>query len=263
MNTTIIRPCSPNTKLSYFLNAVISARMETGLRSNTLELDEDVNVYLAGMMIRFAEGRAMLGRNPYNVMKESEIIAAQESRKDIRERYWLYKENAEAILFNITIMGGIEKDLTGAKSWMALGEDVYLARCRSYFAMAASYARQTAKKEYAIAVAMEKIVENFTVYLNILYHIRDHYFRFEDKFTDGEWFHFVHKNIIHKPGVDSKVYVQLMDSFLEKLSLWKKTHANEDRDLLRIMAAELKRLNPEFTYDIESLFAACSHVCAA
>jgi hypothetical protein len=249
MNATIIKPCSSETTLSYFINAVITARLETGLRSDSFGTDEDVNIYLAGMLKRFAGGQKT------TVLKESELIALQESKKDIRERYWLYKENAEAILFGITIMGGVEKEMVGDRAWMALGEDVYLARCKSYFAAAASYARQTSKKEFAFAKVMEKIVDNFTVYLNLLYHLRDHYFHFEDKFTDGEWFHFVHKNIIEKPGVNSKVYVELMDNFLEKLSIWKKSCCDADKDILRIMAAELKRLNPGFKYDIESLFS--------
>ena len=257
MNVTIIKPCSRETSLSYFINAVITARLETGLRSDSFGLDEDVNMYLAGMLKRFAEGQNL------KVLKESELVALQESKKDIRERYWLYKENAEAILFGITIMGGIEKEMVGDRAWMALGEDVYLARCRSYFAQAASYARQTAKKEYAIAKVIEKIVDNFTVYLNLLYHLRDHYFHFDDKFTDGEWFHFVYKNIIEKPGVSSKVYVELMDNFLEKLSIWKKNYCEADKDILRIMAAELKRLNSGFNYDIESLFITKREAAAA
>jgi hypothetical protein len=161
------------------------------------------------------------------------------------------------VLFrSIGIFKGVNKDLPQYKSMIRLDNDVYISRARAYFAQAAEYAVKLKRGTSGPSEVLRKISANFSVYLNILYHVREKYFRFVEKFSDGEWFHFVHKNIIHRKEVDSKVYVELMDDFLGRISAWKKERSPEDKDMLRITSAELKRLNPDFSYDVEKLFAA-------
>ncbi len=254
MPNNLIKPYNSTSLLSYFLNAVITARLETGLLSNTIKLDEDVNIYLAGMLQKFSSGLYADNKKQIKPLLESELVFELEKTFDMRARYNLYKENAELIMFNIAIMNGVEKKKSRINKWFSLGEDAYISRCKSYFYQAASYGRKCGKKETNIAPTLDKVAENFTIYLNLLYHVKEHYFHFEEKFTDGEWFHFVYKNIIQKSGVSSKVYVELMDNFLATLSSWKKSFNNGDKHMLRLMAVELKRLNPDFNYNIEKLF---------
>jgi hypothetical protein len=183
-------------------------------------------------------------------------------RYDLRNRFDLYKNTADYLLVMIGIFKGINKDLPQYKSMIRLDNDVYIGRTRAYFAQAAEYAVKLKRGTSGTSEVLRKISENFNVYLNILYHVREKYLQFVEKFSDGEWFHFVHKNIIHHKGVDSRVYVELMDEFLARVSAWKKDRLPADKDMLRIMCAELKRLNPEFHYDVETLFAA-SHAANA
>jgi hypothetical protein len=249
--------------LGYFINALISARLDTGFRSNVFCMDEDVNVYLASLLSNFSSDEYTAGVSKYVCLYESDLIARQEVSYDLRERFNLYKNTADYLTVMIGIFKGINKNLPQYKSMIRLDNDVYISRARSYYAQAAEYSVKLKRGVNGTSEVLRKISENFMVYLNILYHMREKYFQFVEKFSDGEWFHFVHKNIIHRKGVNSKVYVELMDDFLARVSAWKKDRSPEDKDMIRIMCAELKRLNPEFHYNVETLFAAQNAVNVA
>jgi hypothetical protein len=242
--------------LNYFINLVISSRLDTGVRSNSLCLDEDVNVYLAHLLRNFACPERFLAAGKYVCLYESDLVKRQEERKDLRERFYLYRHTADYILYTLGIMRGINRKLPAYKMLYRLEGDVYIGRGRAYYAEAAEYQRKLRRGRDGLSEALMKLSDHFTVYLNLLFHISEHYLGFIDRFSDGEWFHFVHKNILHKSGVDSKVYVDLMDNFLYHLSCWKRTRSAEDRDMIRILAAEIRRLNPDFHYDVEALLSA-------
>ncbi|OGS34044.1 MAG: hypothetical protein A2293_01025 [Elusimicrobia bacterium RIFOXYB2_FULL_49_7] len=242
--------------LNYFLNLIITARIETGVRSNSLCLDEDVNVYAAQVLKNFSHPTYLAETRKYVHLYESDLIARQSEYQDLRERFYLYKHTADHLFFMIGILRGINKNVPTHHAFFRLSDEVYIARARAYYAEAAEYQHKLRGRADGVSEVLSKLSAHFPVYLNLFYHISEHYFGFIEKFSDGEWFHFIHKNIIHKEGVDSRVYVQLMDEFLCHLSSWKKGHHSEDRDLLRILSAELKRLNPDFHYNVESILAA-------
>ncbi len=253
-SNNIIKSYDRETTQGYFINAIISARLDTGFRSNTFCMDEDVNIYLANLLSNYTSDEFITGVSKHICLYESDLIAKQEDHYDIRDRFNLYKNTADYLLVMIGIFKGINKNLPQYKSMICLDNDTYISRARSYFAEAAEYAVKLKRGTNGVSDVFRKISENFMVYLNVLYQVREKYFQFLEKFSDGEWFHFIHKNIIHRKGIDSKVYVELMDDFLGRVSSWKKDHNPEDKDMLRIMCAELKRLNPDFHYDVESLF---------
>jgi hypothetical protein len=241
--------------LDYLINIIITSRVETGLRSNSLCLDEDVNIYMANLLKNYASAEHINTIEKYICLYESDLVAKQENSTDLRERYQLYKNTADYIFFTIGIFHGFSHKLSKYKNLFRLNNTTYIARSRSYYCQAAEYIRKLKRGTNGPSEVMDKLSEHFNVYLNIMFHAREKYFNFIEKFSDGEWFHFVHKNIIHKKGVNSKVYVELMDTFLVHLSSWKKTHNPEDRDMIRIIAAELKRLNPKFNYNVETLIS--------
>src|SRR3989339_134675 len=239
---------------TFFMDAILSARLDIGIRSNQLCEDEDVNVYFAHLLKNFADQDYIRTIAPHVCMYESDMIAKQEEKYDMRDRYNLYRHTAEFLFVRLGIFKGFNRNLPDYKQVFAIDNEVYAGRARAYFAQAASYALQLGRGKSAIGDVLNKVSENFTAYLNLFFHIRDHYLEFPERFTEGEWFHFVHKNIIQKEGVDSKAYVKMMDDFLARLSAWKSRHYPEDRDMIRILGAELKRLNPGFHYDLESVF---------
>ncbi|MFH0920583.1 MAG: hypothetical protein V1913_09495 [Fibrobacterota bacterium] len=238
---------------TFFMDAILSARVDIGIRSNQLCEDEDVNVYFAHLLNKYADQEYIRSISHNICLFEVDMVVKQDEKYDMRDRYNLYRHTAEFLLVRLGIFNGFNQNLPDYKKALSIDNDVYVGRARAYFAQASSYAYQLGRGKSAIGDVLRKVSENFTVYLNLLYQVRDHYLNFDERFSDGEWFHFVHKNIIQKAGVDSKAYVMLMDEFLSRLSAWKKAHGADDRDMVKILGAELKRLNPEFHYDPEIL----------
>jgi len=243
----------PESLFNYLLNIVITARIETGFRSNMLASDEDVNMYLANLLKHYLSEETVDSFAPYICLYESDLVAKQEQTYDLRQRYNLYKHTADYLLINVGLFGGLRKKLPQYKYAITLSNDIYVGRARAYYAYASEYFRKLKREKTGVSDVLEKLSDNLSVYLNIFYHIRDNHFGLIERFSTGEWFHFVHKNIIRREGVNSKVYVDLMDTFLMHLSAWKHRMDPYDKDMLRIMGEELKRLNPAFNFDVETL----------
>src|SRR3989339_1424432 len=237
------------------LTILIRGRMDSGFRSNSFEFDEDVNMYLAQLLYNHLDPAYLAEKGRYVHLYESDLIALQEGDLDFRKRYNLYKYTADHILFTLGIMGNIHRKSKMANNAFRLSNDVYEGRARAYYMYAASYIQKLRGKNSGVAETLVKIADNFLIYQDVLATIRGKYLNIVENFSDGEWFHFVYKNVIHREGIDSEVYVKLMDEFLLHLSAWKKSHDQRDKDLLRILGAELKRLNPAFSCNIEPVLS--------
>jgi hypothetical protein len=72
-----VKKYSQETALGYFINAVISARLDTGCRSNTFCPDEDVNIYLANLLANFSSDDYLTGISKHICLYESDLIAKQ------------------------------------------------------------------------------------------------------------------------------------------------------------------------------------------
>lgn len=240
----------------FFINSLIKARIETGIRSNLLDYDEDVTMYLAGILEKFSMPNNVAFLKNNVEIYESEINKRFEKKYDLRDRYNVYKDTADYLMFMFGILNGFNKTMPNYKKNLKLNADVYLGRTKAYYSYASLLIKQIKRsKNVSVAQTLNKLSENFFVYLNLFYQVRDRYLGFVERFTKGEWFHFVYKNIITRQGVNPEDYVKIMDKFLAYLSLWKKNYRNEDKDILRILGAQLKLLNPKFNYDLEKLLA--------
>ena len=238
---------------NHLINLVITARLETGFQSNTLELDEDVNIYLASLLQNYMSEDYRRSVAPSIFIYEMDIHAKEESRS-IRSQFDLYRHTADYLTVNLGVFNGIVKKVSQAKmAALRLTNDDYIGRARAYYAYASEYMRKLRREKSGVSEVLGKMSQNFQVYLNLLYHLREKYFGMIDRFSEGEWFHLVHKNILHRNGVESKVYVDLMDTFLMALSAWKKDHNAGDYDKMLSLSAELKRLNPQFKFDAARL----------
>ena len=103
------------------------------------------------------------------------------------------------------IFKGFNRELPLYRNIKRLNHNVYVARARSYYSQAAAYLTRLKKRSNGVSDVLNKISDHLNLYLNIFYHASEKYFRYIEKFSDGEWFHFVHKNIIHRKGVEAGV----------------------------------------------------------
>ena len=102
----------------YFLSNIVQARIDIGIRSNMLDLDEDANVYLAGLLHRYTDPEFIQRSRKYVKIYESDIAEINTDR----EAYYTYRNTADYITVMIGIFDGLGVD--------DIDDEVYAGRGR-------------------------------------------------------------------------------------------------------------------------------------
>jgi hypothetical protein len=229
----------------FFLENILKARIELHLDSGQYNYDEEVNMYLANLLLFLLQPFSETFNKPYISPYDYEVNAYLEQHPDVRTEYVVYKENAD---FGLISNGVFITYLHKGSYWHKVisKKTDSTKRISIYYQLAAS--------------ALSHLRGSNTTYVNIFYSISEHvdgiikiikkvatdYFDFIEKLSDGSIFH------LEKELADaskSKIYSSKIDDFLKAWEEHKKHSTEENKKRLIILAKELKELNPNFNFD--------------
>ncbi len=89
-----------DSTLLFMLTSVLKSRTDTGIESNARCYDEDVNVYLAGLLATPLDPE--YGRSTAPLVSRFDTdVAAMVRGRDEREQYRIYKVNADHLLLTL------------------------------------------------------------------------------------------------------------------------------------------------------------------
>lgn len=178
-----------DSTLLFMMTSVLKSRTETGMESNSRWYDEDVNVYLAGLLA--APLDPAYGRWTAPLISRFDTdVAAMVRGRDEREKYRIYKVNADHLLLTLGIFepwpetpgpalaGGPPPASAAPRAYR-----VYVGRGGTYYEIAASYGRALARRLTASTEVLEKLSRGFEEYVTILQHLRSHYFNLIDRLS--------------------------------------------------------------------------------
>lgn len=229
----------------YLLRCLLGAREETGIASNTAGFDEDVNVYVVGLLGRFlsAEYHDLARRFLY----PTDMDLAREVRAQGDERfcYLAYRTNADQLLLGIGLFFHVEGH--GVSPDPVFGRSVgdLAGRGATYYQLASSSLRRLCRRETAPELAMSKLANRFDDYTSILKRLRTSYFQLTSRLSDGVLYHLAND----RPASDDEL-APLWDRFLDAWTEWKKTHAPDQLDVLRDAVEALRGVDPEFSFEM-------------
>ena len=239
-----------DTVVGYLLNTLLRARAACKIVSNGNGFfDEDVNIYLAHLLLASALPDYQELTQRYLALNSSELIEAVDQSQDKVLRYFIYKVNADYLLVHL----GIFHDLaTSIVHPFRKPERSYIEMAQSYYNQASQCNQLIYRKHTAVGDVLEKLAHRFEDYKRILEVIREDFFRLLETVNSEE----------PKVGNDSEKLVRAvrvfererkLNAFLDMYGVWLATKSIELLPKLKRLAEEIKLLDPEFEFPIGSI----------
>jgi hypothetical protein len=236
-----------DVQTSYFfmLNCLLHSRVHTGLESNSEFYDEDVNVYLAHLL------NAQI--DPAHAARTTDLIAPDDATvhrmiaeaSDDRQRYGIYKANADFLLIAVTIFDIFEDRHYNRHPAFHVSRESHIGRASLYYGLASSYAARLGPGPASLAATLQKISEGIETYVRILAYLRGHYLDLIRRYSVGELFHLERSIEEIERG---EMIEQMRNEFLDTYHAWLKTGVSDLKDKLSEQARLLKEVDPSFKF---------------
>jgi hypothetical protein len=236
-----------DVQTSYFfmLNCLLHSRVHTGIESNSIVQDEDVNVYIAHLLNAHIDPEYLERVGRYVATDEASLAALVGGSSDLRHRYMVYKSTADFLLLGVSVFDLFDGRRHNLASAFHTPREVQIGRAAGYYAVAASLAMKLRGGACAIGATLRKLSDNVESYVRILSYMRGQYLGFIHRYSSGELFHLDRtiEEIRRQETID-----RLRDEFLDTYHAWLKTRRPEDGEKLRVQAVKLKEIDPAFEF---------------
>jgi hypothetical protein len=259
---------SPENAGFYIMNSLLYSRMEAGFPTNDDFFDEDVNVYLAGLLTamiyenrpkaapseedRGAGHRVSGGlANPPAIgtaPSDAALFERAESAATAREKYELYKAHADGILISLGVFRKSPGGRPGPARHYSLSDAAFAGRGMIYYSIAQSLATRLSRKNTAVTDVLGKLSRGFDRYVKVLSLMSGEYFNLIRRISTGELYHLEHAALAPERRVDLKLHY---DRFLDIYSIYLRKKSQGAKKALMTAAREIRTLDPSFSFNIE------------
>lgn len=240
-------PSSKEAAYPYMMECFLKSRTESGNPSNIDYYEEDVNVYIVSLLCMMLDPVYYLQVEKYVSEFDAGVFDKVRDTSDNRLRYWVYKANADHLLVSLGIFGrGYGDDGVSARPRRESPAQA-AGRAKTYYEFARSYCDLLSGSSRGVSEVLAKLSIGLEKYVRILDYMRGEYFNIIDSLSEGELFH-LQKEIEQVRAREHvrKKYDELLDLYLE----WKVSGDDNLLTELRIIARELKELDPSFNFEI-------------
>ncbi|MCM8774933.1 MAG: hypothetical protein NC930_01045 [Candidatus Omnitrophica bacterium] len=238
-----------DSAIRYLLGAIINTRQKCGFPSNRYVYDEDVNIYLAHLLFAVSLPEYHEMAEPYLSNETSDILRWVRATEDRTIRYFIFKVNADHILVDSAIFDNLNRGL-GDKIFK-YSEKHYQEVGKLYYDQAAAYHKRIYRKKTGVGEVLEKLAHYFENYQRMLKEVRREYFQFLNSFRDQAFHYFLKEIQQYENDISKKVK---LDRFLDLYGNWLETKNPELKTEIISLVTELRRLDPNFTFDTIQAF---------
>ncbi len=227
------------------MNNLLYSRIEGGFPSNSDRYDEDVNVYLAGLLESMISPDYHMNLNKYLIPYDLPLFESVREETEPRAKYMIYRVNADFILLSIGIFENARGRSANSVPYMNISRNSYIGRGKAYYDLARSYLLQTTLRPNAMTEILGKLSVNFEKYLKIITVMKSEHFNFIGRISEGELFHLGHD--IQQEDLKERIRNKY-DEFLDAFSMFRKEDTDESWALLQKKIGELKELDGSFDF---------------
>ncbi len=231
--------------ISFLLESLIRSRNSSVTPSNKNGFDEDVNVYLAHLMLAFATQTYQTMVAKYLSIYDSDIRMLIENSNDRHVRYFIYKANADYLLIQLGVFQNVKGTIRFGQLKIEQPEEYFTQNAINYYQEAAIYNQKIYRKKTAVKDVLIKIADHFDDYRDLLKQTRRDYFHFMNQFQDDDFKHFV--GSLEKFEQDIE-YKELMNEFLDLYAKWLEDSNPDLVARIHVLIEAIKQKDPAFNF---------------
>lgn len=245
----ILRSIPPQEAYFFIMNALLHSRMEAGFPSNDDCFDEDVNVYLAGLLVSFVYPSRGRAAKPCAPPGDASLFEAARGAAGTREKYDLYRRAGDGTLVSLGIFKNARSRRPDSVPHLALSDAAHIGRGKAYYAIARAYAAQVHRRNTAIGDVLGKLSDNFERYLGVLSLMGGEHLNIFKQLSQGEIFHLESAT---RPAGRSAELAARYDRFLDLYSTYLRGKSARAREDLAAAAEEVRAMDPSFEFDLDA-----------
>ncbi|MFH1259414.1 MAG: hypothetical protein ABII74_06360 [Elusimicrobiota bacterium] len=230
----------------YLLSAIIKLQKKMECFRGNIFLEEEVNVYLAGVLLSLLVGR--LFSDKLISLNDTDIFQLLSKTKDVSEKYSIYKVNADHLLVCLGIFNNIGTSFKDSHCFYGRRKETYVGRLQDYYLLASSYHQKIYRQQTILSQVLEQLSHNLSNYLQLLSFLRQDYFCLTKTVSKEEF------AVIIEQAKQSQREILLQkkrDLFLDAYSYWLKTKQPEALEKLNFAVADLKAVDPDFSFKLK------------
>lgn len=228
----------------FLLRCLLGAREETGIPSNRNGFDEDVNVYVIGLLGRFLSAEYHESAARFSYRTDFDLAREVAAQGDDRFGYLAYRINADQLLLGIGLFCHVEGHGVSSDPIFGRSPDDLSGRGATYYNLASSSLRRLRRVETGPELAMTKLADHFDDYTSILRCLRTSYFHLTSRLSEGELFH------LARQQDPEEARRTAWDNFLDAWSEWKRSSGPGELDRLHDAVDALSAVDPDFRFEM-------------
>jgi hypothetical protein len=228
----------------FFLEHILKARVDLQLETGSHDCDQELNIYIAGLLNSLVQSDSVLRQKPYISPFDIDVRRWLAKHPGLRNTYMVYRENADFGLVLNGFFSGFSHD--GSYHKMVISEDEEQGRIALYYELAASALSHLQGNNISLVDVFETLADHLAEILSILKHAACSYFDLMERMTEGSFYH------LERELDDlelKKQYNTKLDEFLKCYASYKETPTEAGREQLLLLTQELKRIKKDFKCD--------------
>ncbi len=229
---------------AFFLEYLLKARTDLHMESGSHACDEELNVYIAGLLSSLIRSDSFLRQKPYISPFDADVKQWLEAHSGLRNAFTVYRDNADFGLLLIGLFTGYKHEGSYHKIVMAGHNDQ--GRIAIYYRLAASALMHLHGKYGSLIDVFDTLAEHLDEFIRILQYMSYRYFDLIERISEGSFFH-LEREI--EAMEKKKQYDIKLDEFLKLYAIYKEKPSDELKKRLITLADELKKVNSDFTID--------------
>ncbi|MBI1952586.1 MAG: hypothetical protein HYS41_00475 [Candidatus Omnitrophica bacterium] len=223
----------PEAAFGAVLEILLKTRLKLHLESDRAGSDEDVNAYLAGLLVSYIDPRYLTAVSQVLSRHEVDVFHAVCGARENYQVYWIYKVNADDELVHLGVFDS---------RWQ--NEQARLHRMKRYYTFASDYQRRIYGKPTAVGEIEQKLSDQSERYLAILTGARNDYLHMAKTLGGQELLEIEEGLARFEQELPRRTK---MDEFLDAYAKWLSGEKSpEARTRILSLAEELKGLDPSF-----------------
>lgn len=240
-----LRKEEKETVYAFIMRTLLMARRSLKIKSSKPFFDEDVNVYLAHLLLSICDPSWQEQNHKYVSTNDTDLFERIRHTNDNSLKYCIYKVNADNILIRLGIFQNLGEGHNIKDTKWGRTEAQYICKAKIYYEFASLYNQRIYGKSSAESQVLEKLSRWLERYLRILSIMRNEYLDFIEKISDKQFKGFLDQLKCY----EVLIYEEKQDDFLDTYSEWLKTKKEGLKTKVASLAKELHAIDSSFQFD--------------